>query len=96
MVDDAEKSNRMVGMYPLLEAVLSAKGLPMKGVWKIADVAKILDVRSRTIFDWVGSGKLVVRDLPGHGRFLSSDIEEFLRNSRRPQMRRSASRGEQQ
>lgn len=88
-------SDETLGKYPLLEAVLSAKGLPVKGVWTIADVAQIFDVRNRTIYDWINNQKLAARDLPGRGRFLSVDLEEFLRNSKRLPKGRNGSRGEQ-
>jgi len=39
-----------MGKYPLLEAVVSAKGLPVKGVWTITDVAHIFGVGNRTIY----------------------------------------------
>lgn len=71
------------GGYPLLEGVLSAKGLPLRGVWTIADVAEIFGVRNRAIYDWIDSGKLAARDLPGRGRFLAEDLEEFLASSKR-------------
>ena len=85
----------VLGKYPLLEAVLAAKGLPNKGVWSIADVAGLFGVRNRTIFDWVANQKLAARDLPGRGRFLSEDLEEFLRNSKRLPKGRIGSKGEQ-
>jgi hypothetical protein len=82
-----------LGKYPLLEALLSAKGLPFKGVWRIADVAEIFGVRNRAIYDWIGNQKLAARELPGRGRFLSEDLEEFLRNSKRVPKGRNGSRG---
>ena len=75
--------------------MLAAKGLPVKGVWTIGNVAQMFDVRNRTIFDWVAHQKLAARDLPGRGRFLSEDLEEFLRNSKRLPKGRKATRGEQ-
>jgi hypothetical protein len=76
-------SNQTLEKYPLLEAVLSAKGLPDRGIWKIGDVAQIFDVGVRSIHDWVNNKKLTARDLPGRGKFLSQDLEEFLTNSKR-------------
>jgi hypothetical protein len=76
-------SEQETGGYPLLKAVLSAKQLPVKGVWTIADVAQIFGVRNRAIYDWISNQKIAARDLPGRGRFLSEDLEEFLRNSKR-------------
>ena len=69
-----------MGKYPLLEAVVSAKGLPVKGVWTITDVAHIFGVGNRTIYGWIANQELVPRHLPGRGKFLSKDLEEFLKN----------------
>jgi hypothetical protein len=33
--------------------------------------------------DWIRIQKLMKRDLPGRGRLLSEDLEEFLRNSKK-------------
>jgi hypothetical protein len=68
-------SDNTLGKYPLLETLLSAKGLPVKGVWTIADVAQIFNVQNRAIYDWINNQKLSARDLPGRGRFLSEDLE---------------------
>jgi hypothetical protein len=87
-------SDQIPAKYPLLEALLSAKGLPVKGVWTIADVAEIFHVRNRAIYDWINNQKLAARDLPGRGRFLSVDLEEFLTNSKRLPKGRNGSRGE--
>jgi hypothetical protein len=95
MTTDAEGSNQAMGKYPLLESLLTAKGLPDKGVWSIGDVAEIFGVRNRAIYDWVANGKLAIRDLPGRGRFLSEDLEEFLKNSKRLPKGRNVSRGDQ-
>jgi hypothetical protein len=88
-------SDQELGKYPLLEAVLLAKGLPIKGVWRIADAAEIFGVRNRAIYDWINIGKLGARDLPGRGRFLSEDFEEFLRNSKRVPKGRNGIRRQQ-
>jgi len=88
-------SDQTLEEYPLLDAVLSAKGLPVKGVWTIADVAQMFDVRNRAIYDWINNQKLTARDLPGRGRFLSQDLEEFLTNSKRLPKGRNGSRGQQ-
>jgi hypothetical protein len=94
MTSDAEGSNQPAGKHPLLEALLTAKGLPDKGVWSIRDVAVIFDVCKRAIYDWINNGKLAARDLPGRGKFLSVDLEEFLRNSKRlPAWRNGSSEG---
>jgi len=67
--------------YPLLERVLFEMGLPLKGIYTTKDAAKIFGVSIRTIQDWCREGKLIPRDLPGRGRFLSADLEEFLQRS---------------
>jgi len=69
--------------YPLLESLLSEKGLRLKGTYTNRDVAEIFRVSVRTIQERVKSGELRVRDLPGRGRYLSGDLEEFLKNSRK-------------
>jgi excisionase family DNA binding protein len=67
--------------YPLLEALLEEKGLKLKGIYTVRDAASIFGVSVRTIQEWVRDGKLIARDLPGRGRFLSEDLERFLRES---------------
>jgi len=69
--------------YPLLEALVAQQGLKMKGIWTLRDVARLFSVSVRTIEDWIKNGKLIPRDLPGRGKFLSEDLEEFLQSSRR-------------
>ena len=81
------------GAYPLLEALLFAKQVAVKAVWTIGDVAALFGVRNRAIYDWISSGKIAARDLPGRGRFLSVDLEEFLRNSKRARVTHHGKRG---
>jgi transposase len=69
--------------YPLLEPILKQKGLTLQGIYTGADAARIFGVSIRTIQDWCREGKLRARDLPGRGRFLSTDLEAFLENSLR-------------
>lgn len=83
------------GKYPLLERLLATKGLPMKGIWTISDVAQIFNVRNRAIYDWINNQKLTARDLPGRGRFLCEDLEQFLTDSKMPPRRQGGSRGQQ-
>jgi hypothetical protein len=66
--------------YPLLEALLAQLGLKLKGRYKIADAAEIFGQSRRTIQDRIQAGKLTARDM-GHYRFLSEDLEDFLRKS---------------
>jgi len=70
--------------YPLLEAVLQQKHLPLLGIYKYKDVALILGATVRTIQQWCRDGKLQRRDLPGRGKFLSEDLEAFLQGSLEP------------
>ncbi len=95
MASDPEGSKQATGKYPLLEPLLSAKGLTVRGIWTIGDVAEIFGVQNRAIYDWISNGKIAVRDLPGRGRFLAEDLEEFLRDSRRLPKGRNGSRGQQ-
>ena len=67
--------------YPYLEALLEQKGLRLLGIYGIRDAANILGVSTRTIQEWVRDRKLLARDLPGRGRFLSDDLELFLQSS---------------
>jgi hypothetical protein len=69
--------------YPLLEALLAQKGLPMRGTWTLGDVAEIFDISKRTVQDWIRNAKLVPRDLPGRAKFLARDLEDFLQDSLR-------------
>ena len=76
--------------FPRLETLVTQQGLIMKGIWSLRDTAQLFPTRLpgkhvsvRTIQDWIKDGKLVARDLPGRGRFLSEDLEAFLRDSRR-------------
>ena len=84
-----------IGKYPLLEALLTTKGLPLKGIWTIADVAEIFNIRNRAIYDWINNQKLIARDLPGRGRFLCEDLEKFLTDSKRLPRRPGGNRGQQ-
>jgi hypothetical protein len=69
--------------YPLLEDLLKEKGFQLKGIYTNRDVARIFGVSPRTIQEWSYNGKLPARNLPGHGKFLSQDIETLLRDSSR-------------
>jgi excisionase family DNA binding protein len=76
-------SNTSSGSYSLLEAILRQKGLTPQGIYTGRDAARIFGVSVRTIQDWCRDGKLRSRDLPGRGRFLSTDLKAFLENSLR-------------
>jgi hypothetical protein len=76
-------SSTSISSYPLLESILRQKGLTLQGIYSGGDAARIFGVSIRTIQDWCREGKLRARDLPGRGRFLSTDLEAFLENSLR-------------
>ena len=78
--------------YPLLEALLHEKGLSLRGIYSIRDTATIFGVSKRTIQERVRIGKLAVRDLPGRDRFLSEDLEMFLKQSQKAQCLRITDR----
>ncbi len=78
-----KESTSQIISCPLLQQLLAEKGLRPKGVYTNRDTAEIFSVSPRTIQDWIRTGKLHVRDLPGRGRFLSADLEDFLQHSRR-------------
>lgn len=69
--------------FPLLEEVLTSRGLPLKGTYSNRDLAAMFGVSIRSIQARIATGQLRPRDLPGRARFLSSDLEEYLTNSRK-------------
>lgn len=69
--------------YPLLESIARLRGLRLEPVYTIKAAAALFGVSCRTINDWCRDGKLIPRDLPGHGRFLCEDLEHFLQSSHR-------------
>ena len=70
--------------YPLLESLLRAKGLSLKGAWRYRDVTEIFDCSVRSLQELIRTGKLRGRNLPGRAKFLSIELEEFLENSVTP------------
>lgn len=85
LVSRMEKSmsNSASTKYPLLEAALADQNLPLKPMYKTSDVAMIFRVCVRVIQNWISSGRLTPRDLPGRWRFLAQDLEDFLRSSKK-------------
>jgi hypothetical protein len=69
--------------YPLLEEVLALRQMTLQPMFTIRDVAALFGVTARSIQSRVSSGQLSSRDLPGRAKFLPSDLEGFLHNSRR-------------
>jgi hypothetical protein len=67
--------------YPMLESLLSEKGLSLKGMYTYPDLQEIFGCSKRALQAYVHDGKLNYRNLPGRGHWLSGDLEEFLRHS---------------
>ncbi|MGE5110563.1 MAG: helix-turn-helix domain-containing protein [Acidobacteriaceae bacterium] len=78
------KKQELLGRFPLLEELLAEKGLGLKGTYTNRDVALIFGVSARAIQERTKNGSLKARNLPGRARFLSSDLENFLRDSTTP------------
>lgn len=69
--------------YPLLQEILSFKGLSLQPVYSIRDLASLFSVTPRAIQNRVALGQVQSRNLPGRAKFLSEDIEAFLVASRK-------------
>jgi len=81
--------------FPLLEQMSRDVGMPIKPAYKTSDLARLFDVKPRTIQQWVRDDRIrSVRDLPGHNRFLPHDVEEFLRGSERKRNGKGSHEGE--
>ncbi len=76
-------SGPATGKYPLLGEILTVRGLPLKAMYCNRDIAAIFGVSIRTIQNRIADGQLVPGDLPGRAKFLSSDLKEFLSDSRK-------------
>jgi excisionase family DNA binding protein len=74
---DADSANT----YPLLRQLLRERHLEPLGIYSSKDIADLFRVSTRTVQSWVHDGKLQSRNLPGGGRFLSQDLEDFLEQS---------------
>ena len=86
----ANRPNPSPEGLPLLERLSRQRGMPILGVYRGRDTARLFDCGLRAIQDVCRDGRLTSRDLPGHGRFLPEDLEAFLRDSvRQPSGRRS-------
>lgn len=70
------------GKYQLLQEILAIRDLPLQAMYSVRDIATIFGVSVRAIQNRVVSGQLKPRNLPGRAKFLTQDIEEFLRTSR--------------
>jgi hypothetical protein len=69
--------------YSLLNEILVLRQMTLQPMYTIRDVAKLFGVTVRSIQSRVASGQLAARNLPGRAKFLSVDLEEFLRESKR-------------
>jgi hypothetical protein len=67
--------------YQLLEEILAIKNLPLQPMYTARGVAEIFSVSARSVQNWIASGKLTSRSLPGRWRFLTQDVEDFLQAS---------------
>ena len=76
-------NNPQSSKYPLLERILFIQKKPLQPMYSNRDVAQIFTVCVRAIQNWISTGRLVPRDLPGRWKFFPQDLEDFLRNSRK-------------
>jgi hypothetical protein len=67
--------------YPMLEAILAIKNLPLEPMYTTRSIAAIFSVSARSVQNWMASGKLIARHLPGRWKFLTQDVEDFLQAS---------------
>jgi hypothetical protein len=69
--------------YPMLEAILAIQQKTIQPMYSIRDVAEIFVVCVRAIQNWITSGHMSPRSLPGRWKFLPQDLEDFLLASRK-------------
>ena len=74
--------------YPLLEPILALTEMPLQPMYTNRDVAKIFKVCVRAIQNWVSTGRLTPRDLPGRWKYLPQDLEDFLTSRQKKEVRR--------
>jgi Helix-turn-helix domain len=74
-------SNSETQKYPMLEAILAIKNLPLQPMYTTGSIAEIFNVSARSVQNWIASGKLTGRSLPGRWKFLTRDVENFLEAS---------------
>jgi len=79
--DNDQNNSAKSPVYPHFEALLSEKGLSLKGMYTYADAMQIFGCSKRALQDYVKDGKLDYRILPGRAHWLSADFEKFLQNS---------------
>lgn len=76
-----EKTLSETAKYPLLEALLERRHLPLQPMYRNRDVAALFEVCVRVIQNRIASGHLKARDLPGRWRFFPQDLEDYLQAS---------------
>lgn len=69
--------------YPLFGEMLALCDMVLQPTYTIREVAALFGVTVRSIQARVASGQLPSRDLPGRAKFLPTDLEQFLRESRK-------------
>jgi len=77
----ASTSGSQTPKYPLLEAILAIKNLPLQPMYTTRTIAEIFSVSARSVQNWMASDRLIARNLPGRWKFLTQDVEDFLRAS---------------
>jgi hypothetical protein len=75
------RANNSNPKYQLLEEILAIKNLPLQPMYSTRDLAQLFNVSARSVQNWTASGKLIPRRLPGRWKFLTQDIEDFLKAS---------------
>jgi hypothetical protein len=75
------RTNNSTAKYQLLEEILAIKNLPLQPMYTTRSIAEIFSVSVRSVQNWMASGKLMSRNLPGRWKFLTQDVEDFLQAS---------------
>jgi transposase len=75
------KTNNSTAKYQLLEEILAIKNMPLQPMYTTRSIAEIFSVSARSVQNWMASGKLTSRNLPGRWKCLTQDVEDFLQAS---------------
>jgi hypothetical protein len=59
------KAGNLQTKYQLLEEILAIKSLPLQPMYTTRDLAELFSVSARSVQNWMSSGKLIPRNLPG-------------------------------
>jgi Helix-turn-helix domain len=76
-------SNLETTKFPMLAEILAIKNLPLQPMYTTKNIAEIFSVSARAIQNWISSGQLIPRNLPGRWKFLTQDVEAFLQASQK-------------